>query len=129
MLRTSVDVNSALLFVQTSALRVKLELLTCCIYWKKANRYDPLNTEIIFLTTNRCFLSPETDNLPSPSLYHLCGCDILLLGDFSWFSMINKINVILSLQSDVFSYSWAVIWWYGIVRCFSFNLHKHARSS
>lgn len=119
MLRARMDVNSALLFGQTSAFRVKLELLTCCIYWKRANRYDPLNTEIIFLTTDRCFLSPETDNLPSPSLYHLlCGCDILPLGGFSRFAMINKIIVVLSLQSAIFSYSWTVIWWDGTVRCF-----------
>lgn len=63
---------------------------------------DPLNNEIIFLTHNTCFPSPETDNAPSsPALSHpLHGFGILFLRGFysSRFAMISKINVILSLQ-------------------------------
>lgn len=108
---------------------------------------DLLNNEIIFLTHDTFFPSSETDNPPSPPLSHpLHGFSVWFLCGFyccSRFATIKKINVIPSLQSTLFSYSWTVMWWYEIkcsaqilspqtckvvliflsVPCMSFNLY------
>lgn len=82
---------------------------------------DLLNDEIIFLTHDTFFRSSETANPPSPPLSHpLHGFSVWFLCGFyhcSRYATIKKINVIPSLQSILFSYSWTVMWWYEIAKC------------